>query len=315
MQQAILERLRQSPGASEHELCWLVASDRSVEIRERLPTSYYSSFRRALSQLEARERIRIERRRFTSLPQVVRHYPWMTLSSDIRAMRQDLLPLLAAFAEAKGPRFPTVASERKSVLRDRRAEHHDRPEVPAERRAAWEELEEKVLRAALAQEDQKSRTLVVNLLMKGREYFVDPDVYALSRSMTELLGAAHRSSSASVRSVGAFVERTIGPWVDRESIAHNELKSLLVRVVSFLKRFPPSMDSEAVEFLLTSHRSVVEKHMPVPVPPKIRFGPPRTPSMPKLDTVLLRDVLRKVGFVTAVRVRQRGDRPAGRSQG
>src|SRR5262245_58268471 len=82
-----------------NELCWSLAEISGSGAAEGLPRAYYVSFQRAVSHLEDRRLVNVDRRKLVSLGELIAYYPHRPRQRALREMRSRLLPLIQKYLE------------------------------------------------------------------------------------------------------------------------------------------------------------------------------------------------------------------------
>lgn len=306
IQQAILGAVARHPGTSAAWLRWYVARKLGRTTTEGLDRSFYSAFQRALSRLCATPRPRLKRtdRPYASVEEIVKHYPHVTLSSEVRSARQQLLPELAAIET--GAKFSSSQSEAHALRR------HATPDSRLVAVRAWQSIERDIL-DALGKGAENYAAALVDLLVKGRQLFSHGG-YEADHTFHDALSRLHDAPEGSSAKLiccnaGALADAAL-PQRDL-TVAH--LKAWLYKVVNFHRSERPALKLRTKEALYSRCPEKL-RAMPGHTPPQERTNSlfsdsanndpilwlGRHPTFsPLLDKLLLRDVLSEHAFLQA----------------
>lgn len=182
--------------------------------------STYRSVRRAVKGLVDDGKIQAVVQRPASVSEVCGSYPWVTHSTQVRWLRERLLPKLFEIAENEQGTFGPLKQER-HLLRNR-------SELPAVV-AAWRALEP-VIALHVARSPVAVRDEWITLLAAGHGMFVtSSSVDAGSFRLAVERCAARDATAPLIKDLRAFLDLAFPP-IQR---GYTEWKALLYRVASF----------------------------------------------------------------------------------
>lgn len=164
LQKVILDEL-QTGERQFNQLCWTTAARVDAADVAGLPRSFYASFQRGVSQLEARGIVSTTQRKLIDLTEVSNYYPYRPRERAILEMRKRLLPQIANYVERRPSKvkFDYADTERRHVKLLT-------PERLQAARETWNDVEDRTLiRMSSAKHEHRANMCL--LVAKGREVF------------------------------------------------------------------------------------------------------------------------------------------------
>jgi hypothetical protein len=260
LQRAIADEVR-SRGSETffNELCWHLAipTGRVTSVGRCGPfeagtiaPAFYQAFTRAVSAL-AEKQLRLEKRKFKSIGEFCRLYPYRSPRTEVKALRQHLLPLVERYLDDTGEsQFTEGGSE---------AHYFDQlgPEVLRAPSLRWHQLYQPILTASAHQGDSAPGKLLFALTVKGEELF-------------ERTGIKHRKSMSGLLKeyeqhyppldVIVALRSLFDEVFPRALRGHTSLKRRLYAIADFSKgRARPGLKTEFQRWLLKEDRSFLEQ--------------------------------------------------------
>ena len=288
VQQSILTALASQAGdACLNQLCWQLASPQGLA----LPPGFYKSFRRAVDHLADAGRVTRSRRRLRDLEEVVQIYPSKARSSDIKQLRERLLPVVKSYLEESGDRKFGAAEVELYLLR--------KHPPSAETLALWETIEGRLLAHGVQASEEAERRALIAVLSKGRSLFVQR-----SRDVSGSFGAAIKdflSTSLATRSsdLATDLKNFYNACFDRKELQRAMLKDRLYAVVDFTSNRTEALNDEFKRQLLQREPDYVRSlpgHAQQEARGSTSLG--RVTFSKLLNSLLKRDVLSEFVFLS-----------------
>ena len=298
LQREILQVAASVPGISSHRLRWQVGEALGRLDETGIPDSFYKSFHRALRRLGGSSGpLECRDLAYRSLDDVRRDYPCRTHRADVRRRREAVLPLLIDYARSLPPKFSDAESERYVILH-RTPPYARGEEAQSKWRAACEQWTrvESAIRENLGSSRQVE--LLIELLVKGREYWARQSGYRLDRTLRSIAVAGAGKVDEGVL---AGVTALLKEWIPERLTTRGGLKARLYLFVDPIVRGRPSVQPHAKEWLIKEHPEVLKREFGFEASPPPRagglfigMGPP---SIEGLDHLLGHDLLKRDTYV------------------
>lgn len=257
-QERILKALEDGGEWTTESLRWFLFEkdkNRELSCEGKLPSSWNTSFARAVQGLGEKHRISVQSRALESFQECVKHYPGKTLRADARKLRAKLLPVLQEWILEKGGLKPKYGIEANEI-------HHLRSltkETIHQLGREWESLEEQ-LRPVYGQTSQAAAPSLLGLICKGRSLFNSPhgwsDVSATG-SLVVWLNKTARSEALPGELLGnlrAFLDRFIPPKISKVL----NFKSYIHELTDVPNHGQCKLRKETINYLHDKCRMVVE---------------------------------------------------------
>lgn len=291
LQRRILAAITSKPGTTADTVLWDLAVADNALVDQSIPKPYYGKIRRSIISLEHRGTISVERRRLTSLSELVQLFPYKTLRLSVRDLRMHFLPIVVGYvSNLRSIRFSRAANER-FIARD----------LSPAQQSDWADLRQRLLAAITA--SPQGQEALINVLIKGDSIF-SSSIFNSDVSLIKLLGVAQgevlaHEETQLVTEIIAFYSRCL----PRSQRQHVRLKSELGAAFIFSRQGRPNLNSDFTKHLLTAHYPAVSAlpgHRHSNYGRDLRGGPVHyfDRLSPVLRDVITGDAFRQFAFLT-----------------
>jgi len=299
LQRLILEQLDLSGPIQLNELCWQLATREgrltTGDESGAIDRSFYSSFLRAVNLLG--QRVVRSPRKLLDLNELVAYYPFKTRSAFIKDLRQRLLPIVADWlSQRNAARFRKAQTEHHLLNRLATSAREEANEV-------WASIESQLF-DAISRLRGESRIVLLSILVKGRELFVEHSSVWEGRSLGRLIDLGFRLEPLGPedRCVLTDVKKLYDCCLPSAKVNHAWLKSQLYSIVSFSRWGSSSGLSDEVKGVLLERDCKFIETLPGHVPPHLKrvgnFASPRKIEYSGfLNELIRRDVLAPFEFL------------------
>ena len=310
IQQAILEAINENDAPSQrNKLLWKLAiKNNRIAYAGKLcdgiskgniKPSFEKSFQRSLKRLAETDQVNIRKQKLRNIDEFIAYYPYKTAYLDIFQLRIRLLPHIKSYLEGPYHRRPYTVSDNEIYIIDKLKS--DNPEKLRRYVALWQTIELKILRL-LPSLKRSARSRWINVLMKGRELFIDDRAsYGLAFHKTvdiieKKMEGLNQDEIQLLAEVQAFKLKSFPP----QTMKHSRLKSEFYVIGNFNERSTPSLTGDIKKYFLDQEPDLI-KALPEHHQPEIkgRFPMRFEPSFsPILDSLIDRHAFSKFEFLS-----------------
>jgi hypothetical protein len=220
---------------------------------EQLSTSWNTSVTRAVKNLctGGKPRLTMNSRKLTSIPELLEHFPNKTLSSRVRHLRQELLPILlsdenpgfrAHYSTANGEEFTLAGLDR-----EQRQKLH----------GMWQSIEPTLIKS-LGTVPMKHQNILFKSVARGKHLFCRDgiEVKTAFRDLVNEIIELHVLKPETSAELCGILDQLL----PIKKANHLDLKSRLHSIVNFGDRgTPPSMKQEHIELLNERRKDLLQK--------------------------------------------------------